>query len=195
MATQTKTRQVGPLEQRFNSIMNARYTATLADEGKLVSCQVQSAKLEFPDEKTGFIKDIYSFDINKLNVIRSEWFTNMHAEAKAAEAAGEPELAEELFNKLMNAAQLNTNVIVNVDANGNYLNRKTYQRKEPVKVYLGVTDTVDKETGEVRKSIIVKSIVALESTTLSKSNLFGADIEEEEESAGPLKEVGKVAKA
>lgn len=175
--------------------MNSRLQATLADEGKVVSCQVQSAKLEYPDEKTGFIKDIYSFNVNKMNVVRSEWFTNMHADAIAAEAAGESELAQELFNQLMNKSQLNTNFIVNVDAEGKYLNRKTFQAKEPVKVYLGITDTVDKETGEVRKSIIAQSVIAVETTSLSKGVLFGADIEEEEESAAPHKEVAKVAKA
>lgn len=203
--TTAKTkREVGPQEQRFNTIMNSRLQADLSRAGQVVNCQVQSAKHNYPDERTGFLKDIYSFDVVKMNVVRSQWYKEQKAEAIAAEVSGEPELAEKLFNKLLNATQLNTSIIVRTDAHGNPLARRMFQAKEPVKVYLGETQTVDEETGEVRDSLIVKSIIAVESTNLSKGGYdFSADVEEIEEeieeektpepAKEPAKKVGKVA--
>jgi uncharacterized membrane protein len=203
MSTKIK-RTVGAEESRFNAIMNSRLVAGMHNAGQPVRCKISgNPLLGYWDERlanpttgeVGALKDIYSFNVNKLPVIQSPWFKENHANAIALEAAGEVDQARELFNKLMNASQL-TMGIINREGT-----KEQFASNQLVDVVLGTAEVEDKDasgnpTGTTHTALVAEGITAVAAVRLAKKALFGADVEEiEETEEEPAKEIGKVAKS
>jgi hypothetical protein len=184
----TKTaRTIGAQELRFNRIMNSRLEVGLGHAGKPVRCKVSGNPMfGYFDERInnpttgapeGALKDIYSFNVNKASVLDSAWFSTNHAKAIAFEAAGQIAEAEQLFNELLNAAQLTLGVI-NRDGT-----KPQFQRDALVDVVIAVVDAADRDaTGNkldtTHKAIVAESIIPVAAVMLNKSKRFGVDVEE-----------------
>jgi hypothetical protein len=200
--TQKSKRTVGAEEQRFNRIMNSRLTAGFQHVGQPVRCKISgNPMLGYWDERitnpsdgeVGALKDIYSFNVSKLPVIQSPWFKENHANAIALEAKGDVEAARELFNDLMNKTQL-TFSIINRDGT-----KQQFASNQLVDVVLGKTEVEDKENGvgvgTFHTALIAEGITPVAHVNLTKQAMFGADVEEEEETMEtPVEETKKVAR-
>jgi hypothetical protein len=167
---------IGPLEQRFNAIMNSRIEITAGHVGKLVRMKVSGTPAYgyFDDKigEDGALKDIYSFNASKATVLDSQWFADNHAKAIALEAAGNVTEAEELFNELLNKSQLSYGVI-NRDGS-----KQQFASNQYVDAMIAMTDVKErdnegKETGVTHKALIVESISAVGATIVGKSKRFG----------------------
>ena len=196
-------RTVGAEEARYNRIMNSRLEAGFQHVGQPVRCKVSgNPMLGYWDERitnpatgeVGALKDIYSFNVSKQPVLDSPWFKKNEANAKALEAAGDPDGAREVFDNLMNASQL-TMGIINRDGT-----KMQFGRDQLVDVVLGKTEVEDKENGKglgtFHTALIAEGITPVASVMLSKSKRYSADVEEieEETEEEPAEETKKVAR-
>jgi hypothetical protein len=175
---QNSARTIGPLETRFNAIMNSRLDLSAGSIGSPIRCRVSGTpKLGWYDERMDALKDIYSFNVNKLTVIDSKWFTEGHAKAIALEAQGLEKEAADLFNDLMNASQLSYGII-NRDGT-----KKQFASGQTVDVLIESAQVEDKVNGvgvgTFHTALVVASISPVEAVILGKSKRFGAPVVEE----------------
>lgn len=169
-------RTIGPLEQRFNAIMNSRYNVGLQHAGALIRLKVSgNPQLGWYDDRLEALKDIYSLNANKLPVIDSKWFEDNHAKAIALEANGMTAEAEVLFNELLNKSQLTFSQI-----NRDGL-KPTFSTNQYIDCMIEVADVQDRDEAGNRletthRSVVVNSASAVQATIVSKSKRFGADV-------------------
>lgn len=188
-------RTVGPLESRFNNIMNARPTdLTLGHAGQVVRCRVAGTpQLGWYDERLQALKDIYSFNVNKMSVVDSPWFAENHAKAIALEAAGQADAAAILFNDLLNKSQL-SHGIINRDGT-----KTQFASGQTVDLAIGTAKVEDKiggvGTGTFHTALIVASISPVAALIVGKTKRFGEPLVSEPATAPavPAAEMAAIA--
>lgn len=182
-----KKQTVLPGQARFNAILNSRNEVNLGHAGEVVRATITGKpNIGFWDERivnpstgeVGALKDLYSFNISKGNVLDSKFFLEAEAKAIALEAAGQEAEATALYNDLLNKSQLSFGQI-NRDGS-----KPTFASGQIVELALGVVDVEEKDsngnpTGTSHKSIVVTSIAPVKATMLTKGRKRGADVEEE----------------
>jgi hypothetical protein len=170
MSTATKA-VVGPEQLRFNAIANSRLSINRSHNGKVIRAKIQgNPTLGYYDAKNNLTKDIYNFNVSKDNYFDSPRFADLHAKAIALENSGDTLGASELFTQMLNESQLTFGQINNgakLQLAGGAI----------VDLFIAEVETVDKETGEVRTSLVVDSMTPVQAVTLTKSKRFGADVE------------------
>jgi len=178
----TGNRTIGALEQRFNAIMNSRFELFQSHAGTPIRCKVSgNPKLGYWDERisgfdgksAGALKDIYSFNVNKMDIVNSAWFNEDLDKAIALETAGQLDEAAKLFDELMNASQLTLGVI-NRDGT-----KQQFASNQVVDVVCVIADVADRDAAKnklatTHKAIVADSLTAVGAVTLSKSKRWGA---------------------
>lgn len=158
---------------RFNNIMNSRKTVELSNVNASMKLKVSGTpKYGWYNDTLGKNVDIYSLNANKATVLDSEWFADTLAEAVALEAAGDTKKAGELFDELLNKAQMSFNIINDKGT------AERFVKNQPVIGTIELVEVDDKDekgkaTGTTHQSVTFGSVYSpIIPETKSSSRVF-----------------------
>jgi hypothetical protein len=161
--------------QRFHNIINSRITVEFAQcNGVPTTMRISNDPFQgYWNEKLEASVDIYSTNANKAPILDSEWFNAEYEKALALDAAGESDAAREIFDDLLNKAQL-TFSLVNREAAPSKFAKGEVIKAVLVKVKVERKDADGKGTGEFYDSIAVDGTPIAAQAQQAAKRVFGS---------------------